>query len=107
MLSTGIVLGLARLFTPEETRWTGRALSELAYMVIGSNLAYAFWERAMRRGDIILVAACSYFTPLLSTIISTLYLGIVAGIKLWIGCALIITGAIVCKLAVKENKNDR
>jgi drug/metabolite transporter (DMT)-like permease len=102
MLATGVVLGLARLFVPETTQWTGRALSELLYMVVGSNLAYVFWERAMRRGDIVLVASGSYLTPLFSTIVSILYLGAAAGIRLWAGCALVIAGAVTCRLAVRE-----
>jgi len=105
MLATGVILGLGRLFAPESTNWTGRAVLELLYMAIGPNLAYEFWERAMRKGDIILVASCSYLTPFLSTIISCLYLGVLAGVKLWVGCVLIIVGAIVCKLSVKEEKS--
>jgi drug/metabolite transporter (DMT)-like permease len=103
MLATGLVLGLARLLVPETTHWTARALSELLYMVVGSNLAYVFWERAMRRGDIVLVASGSYLTPLLSTIVSILYLGTAAGIRLWAGCALVIAGAVTCRLAVRES----
>ena len=102
MLATGLVLGAARLLAPEATQWTPRALAELLYMIVGSNLAYVFWERAMRRGDIVLVASGSYLTPLLSTMVSTLYLGAAAGIRLWIGCALVIAGAITCRLAVRE-----
>jgi len=102
MLVTGVVLGGARLFLPERTLWTGRAAFELVFLAVGSNLAYVFWDSAMRNGDIVLVASCSYFTPLLSTFVSSLYLGIVAGVKLWIGCAFVIAGAIVCKLAVSE-----
>ena len=104
MLSTGLILGLARLFVPETGQWTRRAVAELLYLVIGSNLAYVFWERAMRRGDIVLVAASSYFTPLLSTIVSILYLGATAGWQLWIGCALVIAGAATCKLSVRERE---
>jgi drug/metabolite transporter (DMT)-like permease len=112
MLSTGLILGTARLLVPETTqqiessRWTWRAVAELSYMVIGSNLAYAFWERAMRRGDIVLVAVSSYFTPLLSTMVSILYLGARAGWQLWFGCALVIAGAATCKLAVQEPEAD-
>ena len=102
MLATGLVLGTARLLVPEATQWTPRALAELLYMVVGSNLAYVFWERAMRKGDIVLVASGSYLTPLFSTIVSILYLGAEAGIRLWAGCALVIAGAITCRLAVRE-----
>jgi drug/metabolite transporter (DMT)-like permease len=102
MLCTGLLLGLARLLFAEPTQWTPRAGAELAYMVVGSNLAYAFWERAMRRGDIVLVAAASLFTPLLSTLVSTLYLSAPSGPRLWIGCALIIAGAAICRANVRE-----
>jgi drug/metabolite transporter (DMT)-like permease len=102
MLCTGLLLGLARLLSPEPTLWTPRAGAELAYMIVGSNLAYAFWERAMRRGDIVLVAAASLFTPLLSTLVSTLYLGARPGPRLWIGCAMVIAGAAICRTSVRE-----
>jgi drug/metabolite transporter (DMT)-like permease len=102
MLCTGILLGLARLLTVESTQWTARSLAELAYMIVGSNLAYAFWERAMRHGNLVLVATSSYFTPLLSTFVSTIYLGALPGARLWLGCVMVIGGAIGCNLAVRE-----
>jgi drug/metabolite transporter (DMT)-like permease len=102
MLATGLLLGFAKLLAPETAQWTPRALAELLYMVVGSNLAYVFWERAMRKGDIVLVASGSYLTPLFSTMVSTLYLGAASGIRLWVGCALVIAGAVACRLAVRE-----
>jgi drug/metabolite transporter (DMT)-like permease len=102
MLATGILLGGMRLLFPERTAWTGNAAFEFLFLAIGSNLAYVLWEGAMRKGDIVLVASCSYFTPLLSTLFSSLYLRTVAGARLWIGCALVIAGALVCKLSVQE-----
>jgi drug/metabolite transporter (DMT)-like permease len=102
MLATGLFLGAARLLVSENTQWTPRALSELCYMIVGSNLAYVFWERAMRKGNIVLVASGSFLTPLFSTIVSTLYLGAASGLRLWVGCALVIGGAITCRLAVHD-----
>jgi drug/metabolite transporter (DMT)-like permease len=102
MLCTGILLGLARLLVVEDTQWTARSLAELAYMIVGSNLAYAFWERAMRHGNLVLVATSSYFTPLLSTLVSTLYLGATPDARLWIGCVMVVGGAIGCNLTVRD-----
>ena len=104
MLAAGICLLVASLFVHEEMTITGRAVAELIYLAIASNLAYVFWELAMRRGEIILVAACSYLTPLLSTVITCLYLGTPAGAKLWIGCEAVVAGAIVCKMSVKPQE---
>lgn len=102
MLATGLLLGIGRLLAAEGTRWTGRAVLELLFMAVSSNLAYVFWDRAMRGGDMPLVASFSYLTPLLSIAASSLYLGVGIGGRLWIGCALVISGAIVCKLALRE-----
>ena len=55
----------------------------------------------MRRGDAVLVAAASYFTPLLSTIFTCLYLGVRVGPRLWVGCLLVLGGAVLCKLSVR------
>jgi drug/metabolite transporter (DMT)-like permease len=102
MLGTGLLLMAIRLVFPERPVWTGRAMGELLFLALSTNLAYVFWEQAMRKGDLVLVAACSYLTPLLSTVVSSLYLGIVPGARLWVGCALIIAGAVTCKLAIQE-----
>jgi drug/metabolite transporter (DMT)-like permease len=101
MLLTGIVLGAARLFFPETTRWSGRTVLELGYMAVSSNLAYGFWERALRKGNVILVVSASYLTPLFSTIVSSLYLRVGAGLRLWLGCALVVLGAALCNVMVE------
>ena len=101
LLVTGLVLTIIRLIFPEESYWTPRVIVELLYMsVFPTFLAYTFWDRAMRKGNIILVASLSYFTPLLSIVISSLYLGVVIKSTLWIACGLVIVGAIICKFSI-------
>jgi drug/metabolite transporter (DMT)-like permease len=102
MLATGLVLGFFRLIHPEHSQFSIRAGAELLYLAIGPNLAYVFWDMAMRKGDVVLVASASYFTPLLSTLVSCLYLGLTPAWQLWLGCALIILGAVGCKLSIHE-----
>jgi drug/metabolite transporter (DMT)-like permease len=103
LLTSGLVLlGLLALF-PERTKWTNQSILELAYMAIFPTiLAYAFWDTAMRRGNVILVASLSYLTPLLSIVVGSIYLGITVGRYLWAGCLLVIAGSLVCKLSVEE-----
>jgi drug/metabolite transporter (DMT)-like permease len=98
MLLTGAVLGLARLLYPEAAQPRGAVLWEVGFMAFSSNLAYGFWEHAMRKGNVILVVSASYFTPLLSTVVSSLYLGVGVGLRLWIACTLVVAGAVVCNL---------
>ncbi len=103
LLASGITFLFLRLFFREETGWTARAFGELAYMaLLPTLLAYAFWEHACRRGNITLVATLSYATPLLSTGISCIYLGVAAGPRLWAGCGLVVAGAVVCRLSARE-----
>ena len=104
LLASGMVLGVLRLIFPETTQWNNQSLVELAYMALFPTiLAYAFWDSAMRRGNMILVASLSYLTPLLSIIIGAVYLGVSTGGYLWAGCLLVVFGSIVCKLSVQDN----
>jgi drug/metabolite transporter (DMT)-like permease len=76
-------------------RWNLRALSEALVMGGITFAAYALWDRAMQRGRLLLVVAVSYFTPLLSSLVSSLYLGVVPGIRLWAGCLLLVAGSVL------------
>ena len=101
LLVTGLVLTIIRFIFPEESSWTARIVAELLYMsIFPTFLAYFFWDRAMRKGKIILVASLSYFTPLLSIIISSLYLQVAVKANLWIACGLVIVGAVICKFSI-------
>lgn len=104
LLASGLVLAGLRLFFSETSQWSNQSVLELAYMaVFPTVLAYAFWDTAMRKGNMILVASLSYLTPLLSVIIGSTYLGVETGWYLWIGCLLVIAGSIVCRLSVEDN----
>lgn len=106
LLASGLLLGVIRLFIPETTTWSLSNGLELAYMaVFPGMLAYLLWDIAVRKGEIILVASLSYLTPLLSTIFSSLILGVQPGITLWLGAGLVIGGAVLCKASIIE-KNE-
>ncbi len=58
-------------------------------------MAYACWDYGAKKGDVRVMGAASYLTPLLSTLV----LGLVGGISVssvaWISCALVIGGALL------------
>ncbi len=102
VLSGSVLLVLSLIF-PERTRWTSSAIVELVYMAIfPTMLAYTFWDSAMRRGRMLLLVSLSYFTPLLSMAFGATYLGVKTGWNLWLGCAFVVLGAVICKLSVRE-----
>ena len=92
-LGTGAAFWLVRLFRPEPGAWTVRAAAEAALLALGTGLAYVFWDIAMRRGDLVLVASCSYLTPFLSTLVSSVYLAVLPEAGVWLGCLLIVAGS--------------
>lgn len=101
LLTTGLVFLGMRPLMQEDTRWTARAVAEAAYMAaLPTLLAYAFWDVAIRRGNVTLVAAMSNFTPLLATLVGVAYLGVPATWTLWLACGLVVGGAWVCQKSV-------
>jgi drug/metabolite transporter (DMT)-like permease len=106
ILVTGMVFLLFFWLTGEVRVWTWRAGLEVTFMGLATALAYILWDLAMRRGDLVFVAACSYFTPLLSTLLSCLYLQVTAGVSLWLGCLLIVAGSLLSWLSVSDRETQ-
>ena len=101
LLGSGILMGVMRAFIPETSSLYLSGGLQLGYMVLFPTiLAYVFWDSAMRKGQIILVVSLSYFTPLLSTLVSSLVLGIPLTPMLFISAIFIILGAVICRLAI-------
>ena len=95
LLATGLAFGVLGLIQGGGGPWSGRAVAEVAALAVATSLAYFFWDVAMRRGDLVLVTAWSYLTPLLSTAVSCLLLGVVPGLTLWLGCLAVVAGSFV------------
>ncbi len=94
-LGTGFVFGIAMAFQPLSAAWSLQVFAEIACLGLATATAYVCWDRAMREGDLVLVGACSYFTPLLSTAVSCIYLRVWPGASLWIACACVIAGSLL------------
>jgi drug/metabolite transporter (DMT)-like permease len=104
LLASGLLLGFFRLFVVETPHWTLASVATLAYMALFPGLlAYIFWDFAVRKGEIILVASLSYLTPLLSTVVSALVLNILPGAALWAAAALVIGGALLCQRSINDH----
>jgi drug/metabolite transporter (DMT)-like permease len=58
----------------------------------------------MRRGHFVLVGVMAFLTPLLSTATSALVLQVHTGMGLWLGCVVVVVGAVVCKLSLVQSK---
>jgi len=103
LLATGFVMTLAAGDVPRPAEWSSSVTLRLAYLAILPGFCgYFFWDYAVRRGNIILVATLSYFTPLFSTLICCFYFGIPLTGTLITGCVILVAGALIAKHAVIE-----
>ncbi len=100
--AAGLALLGLRLFFPEVSVWTPRAIGEIVVLAASTVLAYAFWDTAMRRGNLLFVTACSYFTPLLSTLVSCIYLHVAPGWRLWAGCCVLVLGSLLTWISISD-----
>jgi drug/metabolite transporter (DMT)-like permease len=107
IIVTGLVLLALCLLFPEDGSWTARAAAEAVGLGVATALAYVCWDIAMRKGDVVLVGACAYLTPFLSTLISWAYLGIQPGPVLWLGCSLIVAGSFLSWMSVSAPRGGR
>lgn len=104
VISAGIIL-LLQLLKGEVPAVTlsGWEHLEFAYLVIfPMALGYLFWFKAMRDGKKGMVTAFSYLVPLASTLISGLYLEVKIGISFWAAALLVLLGALLCKVSIRD-----
>jgi drug/metabolite transporter (DMT)-like permease len=103
LLTTGIIFLGIRLTVVETTVWSPRVCAELAATIVFPTLlAYICWDVAMRKGTAVLVVSACYLTPLLSTLINCAYLRVPPRPTLWLACAMVIGGAILCRRSVAD-----
>ncbi|MBI4878630.1 MAG: aromatic amino acid DMT transporter YddG [Planctomycetes bacterium] len=100
--ASGLVLLALCLLHPEEGAFTARACAEAGVLGFFTAAGYVLWDHAMRKGDVVLVAACSYFTPLLATLVACAYLRVAPGAWFWAGCLLVVVGSFLTWSAVTE-----
>jgi drug/metabolite transporter (DMT)-like permease len=107
LLATGLLLLCLSGLQRGESEWSTRTVGEIAFLALFTSLlAYACWDSAMRHGNMTLVAAASYATPILSMLVSSVYLHVAPGASLWTASALVAVGAVVSKLSLHPDAED-
>lgn len=95
LILTAFTFAVMMVLGDERAQWSRAAAGEAVFLGLATFAGYRWWDYAMRRGDAGLVAAASYLTPLLSTLTGCLYLGVMPGSRLWIGCVVLIAGSVL------------
>ncbi len=105
--ATALVLILISFGIHELRAWSMRSVAETRFLGMATCAAYGLWDTAMRTGNLVLVAAGSNLTPLLSTMASCLYLAVAPGPDLWLGCALLVAGSLLSLRSVSDGAPSR
>jgi drug/metabolite transporter (DMT)-like permease len=90
---------------------TGMTLSlESGGLLLISGIAmgsgYALWNYAIIGGNMVFLATMSYFTPVLSTIISSFILGLVLTQSFIQGVVMVTTGSLMCWWVTREKTSS-
>lgn len=77
----------------------------IAGVIMGAG--YALWNQAIIGGNMVLIATFSYFTPVFSTVFSSLYLSVALTQSFWKGVALVTLGSLLCAWATRERTSEK
>lgn len=103
LIVSGIMLEVLAVALREKAVWDSTARIELLILALFPCVfAYVLWDAAMRKGNMILVTSFSYLTPLFSIIVTGLYLKVNLVTGVWIACALVIAGAVICNFSIRR-----
>lgn len=105
--ATAAILLILCIVVDEPRAWDAKSSIEAVFFGLATLIAYGCWDYAMRRGNVVLVAASSYLTPLFSTIVSSLYLSVAPASSLWLGCGLLIAGSLLSWRSVLNAPDER
>ena len=103
LLVSGLIFFIMRFATHETSQWDYSLLPQLLYMAIfPAWLGYLLWDISMQRGNMPLVTAFSYLTPVLSTLISMIVLKVAPTPLLGLSALLVTAGALISKAGIRN-----
>lgn len=74
----------------------------LLFMGIATAAAYSAWNYGIQQGNMTLLATASYFTPVSSALLASLWLGLHPSLAFWQGVAMVVAGSLICWLATRR-----
>lgn len=73
-----------------------QALISLALAAMAMGLGYAAWNTGILHGNVNLLAAASYFIPILSSVLAAFLLNSYLTLSFWQGAAMVSLGSLLC-----------
>ena len=75
---------------------SAHGLMSVIFGGIAVGMAYVVWTLGMSKGNITVFAAASYFTPVLSCVFATFWIGAELNSSFWTGVVLVVAGSLLC-----------
>lgn len=102
--ATALVLWVKFSFVSEAPlRFTFPATLQLLFMGLSTAVAYSAWNFGIQRGNMTFLATASYFTPVLSALIASLWFGLQPGWSFWQGVVMVVGGSLLCWFATRHS----
>ncbi len=80
---------------------SGRGWLGIVLGALGTGLGYGAWTYGMMKGNMTLLAIASYFTPVLSCVFASFWIGADLSASFWQGVSLVVGGSLICWLATR------
>ncbi|OZI42643.1 EamA family transporter [Bordetella genomosp. 5] len=81
---------------------TPGALAEVALLSLLTATGYSCWNHGVQHGNIAVMAAGSYFTPVLSVLLASLWLRTQPTLGFWQGVIMVTVGSLICWRATRR-----
>ena len=75
---------------------SAHGLMSVIFGGIAVGMAYVVWTLGMSKGNITVLAAASYFTPVLSCVFAIFWIGAELNSSFWTGVVLVVAGSLLC-----------
>ena len=93
--------------TESALQWSVPAVLQLGMLSGLTALGYSCWDYGIRHGNLTVMAVGSYFTPVLSALVGTVWLQVQPGWSFWQGVALVTLGSLICWWYTRQSRNKQ
>lgn len=103
LLSTAVLLWIGYACSDEPPlRWQLSGVLQVLLMGASTAVAYSCWNHGIQHGRIALLAVASYFTPVFSVLLASLWLSAPPSAAFWRGVAMVTAGSLLCWWATRR-----
>ncbi len=98
MVGSGIILGIIAIFSDEPRHFTPAIIAQVIYAaIVVTCMANVLWNLSIKRGNMLIVVLSSNFLPIISTVMTSLLLGVPITVPIIIGSVFVVAGTIWSK----------